>query len=181
MAMDYCIEDEARLYAWDLVQRCNFGKRGKFDGDMVRQYTGVLAETFVADLLGCPRPVAAGGPDGGVDFLIYEKRIDLKVMGRNGSPSPYMVNNLLAAQVDGGETCVYLFGSLNKQNCVLTLVGWLKKIELQRAWLVREGVVRERKDGTRFAMACDSYEVPSRGLHPFTNATTFVTEMGMFC
>ena len=45
------ITEEQIRYTQDLIESCNFGNRGKFDGDMSKQLIGMLGQTVVADYL----------------------------------------------------------------------------------------------------------------------------------
>ena len=45
------ITDEQIEYATYLVNNCNYGRRGKFDGDKSKQLVGMLAQTVLADYL----------------------------------------------------------------------------------------------------------------------------------
>ncbi len=47
---------EQKKYATDLVNNYNFGNRGLGDGSKEMQYTGMLGQTILADLLKLPRP-----------------------------------------------------------------------------------------------------------------------------
>lgn len=178
--VDYPLSDEQCAYAWQLVNKCNFGKRGKFDGNKERQYTGILGQVAVADLLEYPRPTAGDTWDHGIDFIVGDKKIDLKTMMRNGPTRLSMVSNLSGLQVEQGETGVYLFSSINRTNRVLTIIGWLKKIELDRKMFLPQGTPRRRQDGTTFELWCDTYEVPNRAMHEWTSPDRFIMDMQMF-
>lgn len=180
---EFCVEvsQEQREYAVRLVNACNFAKRGRFDGSKLKQCAGILAQVVVGDLLGLPRPEQSEGSDGGIDFMVYDKGIDLKTMLMSVDPKPYMVNNLSALQVDDHhETDVYLFACANKTTGMLFLRGWLKKTELDRHWLLFKGTPRPRSDGTSFELYCDTYEIPQKALHPFGSPEKFLSDMTMF-
>ena len=49
------ITNEQIEYATYLVNNCNYGRRGKFDGDKSKQLVGMLAQTVLADYLKQPR------------------------------------------------------------------------------------------------------------------------------
>jgi hypothetical protein len=180
VGIEYPISDEQRVFSWDLVCRKNFGQRGNFDGDKRKQYTGILAQTVVADLLGVARPEISADWDHGIDYVVGGKKIDIKAMGRTRDPAPYMVNNLVASQVSAGETDVYLFASVNVDVPNVTVIGWMKKIDIPRSAHISEGVERTRSDGTRFATRADMFEIPNASLVPWESPGTFEVSMTMF-
>ena len=70
------ITNEQIEYATYLVNNCNYGRRGKFDGDKSKQLVGMLAQTVLADYLKQPRPDTSVGFDGGYDYIINNKKVE---------------------------------------------------------------------------------------------------------
>ena len=176
------IEDEQRLFAWNLINKVNFGQRGREDGTPAQQYAGVLGEVVFADFMGLERPQGKGY-DYGTDFVIGGANIDLKTMGRDFSVKYHWVNNLKKCQFDfNKETDVYLFSSINKITKVFEILGWMKKYEITprnpEIKFLDKGTPRERDDGTKFDTTGDLIEIPIKLLHPFVSPDIFVMEMG---
>ena len=92
------ITNEQIEYATYLVNNCNYGRRGKFDGDKSKQLVGMLAQTVLADYLKQPRPDTSVGFDGGYDYIINNKKVDVKCMARKGYMIGNYVHNLIAYQ-----------------------------------------------------------------------------------
>lgn len=169
---------DQRKLAFALVKTVNYGQRGEFDGNRERQYTGILGEIALADLLGLPRPVAKKGYDNGIDFEIAGQKIDLKTMGRTTYVKPYFVNNLIVQQVGQSQTDVYLFASINKTTNEIEFCGYIKKNFLDRKWIKEKSAKRTRADGTTFETGMEIYEVPMSALIPF-NRHSFLAEIDM--
>ena len=159
---DIPITKEQKEYTWKLVKSCNFGNRGKFDGDLERQYTGILGQTVMADGLKEKRPDGTEGFDNGIDFVIMGKNVDLKTMGRTTEVRPSYVNNLVASQCKYA-TQFYVFSSINKKTNKITFIGVLPKKNLEKYFL-KEGTERTRHDRTKFKIKTDMYEIPNKDL-----------------
>lgn len=164
---DVGVTKEQREYAWNLVQHHNFGRRGNFDGDKERQYTGILGQTIMADGLELPRPSGIEGFDNGVDFTILGQNVDLKTIGRTTKPkwNPRWVNNLVASQLRY-ETDFYIFSSIHKIDRIFTVVGMLPKAAVLRMAPLPVGAERKRHDGTTFLLGTETYEIPNTELTP---------------
>jgi len=170
------ITDEQKIHAWTLVEKTNYGRRGEADGTKTMQYTGLLGEVCFADIMDLPRPVAKDGWDGGIDFVIEGKKIDLKTMGRTVCVTAHFVNNLIASQVRAGQTDIYLFASINTGTGIIEFIGWLPKSRLRPEWIVRKGTPRRRDNGTQFETRADMYEIQNQfffGFSPYSFATQF--------
>jgi hypothetical protein len=147
------------------VEHNNLGKRpDDSNGTKEQQLVGVIGQNMVAHALGLPFMQPSNTHDGGVDFVIGGKKIDIKTMGRTITPTLKYVNNLIASQtrfdVDG-----YIFASLNKNTNVLTICGWLPKATfLWFAKLYEKGTLRERSNGTTFELKADTYEIENEDL-----------------
>lgn len=171
------ITDKQKAYAWELVNKTNFGKRGVFDGDKEKQYTGMLGQTVMADGICHKRPTGEGGFDNGVDFVIATLNVDLKTMGRTVEVAKHFVNNLVASQVKYA-THVYVFASINKESSVFTINGFLKKEDMQQFFLPK-GTTRSRDDGSTFSLAADMYEIPNHKLERAYSWTQLVDRIAL--
>ena len=166
--------DEQRHYSWDLVCKNNYGQRSSGNGNKEQQYTGILAETVLADALGHERPKATGF-DNGIDFTCSGKHVDLKTISRKTYTKPFYRNVVFASQLKY-ETDVYLFASLHKVDRVLEVVGWIRKANISRAHLKPKGSQRKREDGKIVEYYADQYEILCKELVPF-DTYTFETEL----
>lgn len=165
------INTEQKEYAWKLVNSTNFGKRGYDDGRKEDQYTGILGEVVMADVLGMARPDGLGGNDHGIDFRICEKNIDLKTMGRNYPVKDYFTNNLKPHQVSAPNcmTDLYLFSSINKMDSVMTFIGYFKKDNIEDRHLIPAGTPRPRGKSEPMISLYDNYEIDCCELSPVNN------------
>jgi hypothetical protein len=137
----------------------NFGKRGVADGNKQQQMIGIVGQSVVSDLFGLPLVDGSTGPDGGMDILYRDIKIDVKTMGRKVAVKPHYVNNFLSIQKHF-PTDLYLFTSLNKSTNVLTVIGWTTKQAMMRdADFYKKGQFRQRDDGSRFRTFSDLFEV----------------------
>ena len=131
------ITDEQIEYATYLVNNCNYGRRGKFDGDKSKQLVGMLAQTVLADYLKQPRPDTSEGFDGGYDYIINNKKVDVKCMARKGYMIGNYVHNLgymignyvhnLIAYQKNYNVDYYIFTSLNTTTNELEVCGVINK------------------------------------------------------
>lgn len=158
------VTNEQKEYAKRIVAYSNLGKRGKADGNKSEQLTGVIGQTVAADLLGLPRPVGGEGFDGGVDFVINNKRVDVKTMTRTTDMKMDYVHNFIGYQksyiVD-----YYIFLSYNKEKDEITFCGCIdKKSFFDKADFFREGAKRYRNDGTYFFSKAPLYEIKQHQL-----------------
>lgn len=162
MVLDILIKTEQKEYAWDLVKRVNFGKRGEFDGDREQQYTGILGEVIFADIFGFTRPDGSGGFDNGVDFTHKGIKIDLKTMGRTVDVmlNKDFVNNLISSQTEYDTDC-YIFASINKASGEFQVVGYYMKKWGFENYRIKKGSERKRHDGTTFKTEVEMFEIPN--------------------
>ncbi len=163
-------KDWAECYAYDLVSSCNFGKRkGPHvkNGTLKEQYYGMLAQTIMCWKLGCELPSPSDGSDGGVDFIINNKKVDLKTMIRTSDvDTGYMIGNLMKSQTINSSTDYYVFASFNISKNALELVGFCKKEEVAAiSTEVKAGTIRKNRAGKEIIIGQDIYEVDYRKLH----------------
>jgi hypothetical protein len=147
------------------VENNNLGHRpDNTNGNKEQQMVGVIGQNMMAMALNEPFMKPSTAHDGGVDFVIAGKKIDIKTMGRTVTPTLKYVNNLIASQtkfdVDG-----YVFSSLNTSNSKLTICGWLPKVSfLFFAKFYEKGTIRERTNNTSFELKADTYEIENDDL-----------------
>lgn len=152
------ITDEQIEYATYLVNNCNYGRRGKFDGDKSKQLVGMLAQTVLADYLKQPRPDISVGFDGGYDYIINNKKVDVKCMARKGYVIGNYVHNLIAYQKNY-DVDYYIFTSLNTTTNELEVCGVIGKEQFfSKADLYEKGTVRY-KGRTAFTLEAPTYEL----------------------
>ena len=125
---DLKVTDEQKIYAKRLVTQYNFGNRGVANGNQQEQYIGILGQTVFADLLNMIRPSGKGGFDGGFDFFINHKRVDVKTMGRTVAVKDFYVHNFIGLQKDFNVD-FYVFCSYNRKKDILTICGYVSKDE----------------------------------------------------
>ena len=154
--IDYCTQQ---------TEQHNFGQRSTANGTKEQQRTGLIGQSMVMALFGAGQVSGEDGCDGGLDVLYAGRRIDVKTMGRTTSVQPHYTNNFLALQA-AYKTDAYVFCSYNKNNCELTVCGWVTKDELAaRRRFYPKGTIRQRSDGTTFETFADLYEIDNCNLH----------------
>ena len=167
------ITDEQIEYATYLVNNCNYGRRGKFDGDKSKQLVGMLAQTVLADYLKQPRPDTSEGFDGGYDYIINGKKVDVKCMSRKGYMIGNYVHNLIAYQKNY-DVDYYIFTSLNTTTNELEVCGVINKEQFfSKADLYEKGTVRH-KGKTAFTLEAPTYELKQYKLHLLGNVDDVV-------
>ena len=167
------ITDEQIEYATYLVNNCNYGRRGKFDGDKSKPLVGMLAQTVLADYLKQPRPDTSEGFDGGYDYIINGKKVDVKCMSRKGYVIGNYVHNLIAYQKNY-DVDYYIFTSLNTTTNELEVCGVINKEQFfSKADLFEKGTVRH-KGKTAFTLEAPTYELKQYKLYLLGNVDDVV-------
>lgn len=162
------IKQNVITYCKELLKTTNFGQRGVDDGNYLEQLRGIIGQSVILDLLDLP-PLEPAGFDGGVDMIWNQKRYDIKSMGRNCAPKPYFVNNLIGHQKDY-TVDRYMFLSLNRNDLMLTICGWIdKKDFFNTASFYPKNTKRTRSDGTFFNTKADLYELENSKLNQINN------------
>lgn len=158
------ISNEQIEYARHLVNNCNYGNRGKFDGDKSKQLVGMLAQTVLADYLRQPRPDTSVGFDGGYDYIINGKKVDVKCMSRKGYVIGNYVHNLVAYQKKY-DVDYYIFTSLCTATNELEVCGVISKEDFYKmSKFYPEGTTRY-KGHTAFQLQAPIYEIQQYRLH----------------
>ena len=147
------------------VENNNLGHRPDgSNGTKEQQLVGVIGQNMMALALGKPFMQPSESHDGGVDFTLFNKTIDIKTMGRTVTPKLDYVNNLIASQTKFDVDC-YVFASLNTTNSKLTICGWLPKATFTFfAKFYEKGTIRERTNSTSFELKADTYEIQNEDL-----------------
>ncbi len=161
---DLQVSQEQYEYAENMVNRFNFGQRGYGDGNKKEQLTGIVGQTVFADLLGVERPNGETGFDGGYDFNIKGKTVDIKTMSRSVPMRDYFVHNFIGYQRTY-EVDYYIFASFNTKTNILTICGCIdKETFFKRADFFEQGSIRQRADGTTFRTFAPLYEIKQKEL-----------------
>ena len=147
------------------VENNNLGRRpDNSNGTKEQQMVGVIGQNMMAMALNEPFMQPSTFHDGGVDFVITGKKIDIKTMGRTVTPTLKYVNNLIASQAKF-DVDAYVFSSLNTSNSKLTICGWLPKVSfLFFAKFYEKSTIRERTNSTSFELKADTYEIENDDL-----------------
>ena len=174
----YASSAEQKEYAWRLVCGTNFGHRGEFDGDRRHQYAGMLGQTILADAFGLPRPVDLFRQDGGTDFVVGGKEVDLKTALRRTEFGRRWPVNLKASQFEFGDARVYLFASMLESDASLNVIGWIKKIDVRREWRKDAGTPYGPSSSGRYPT--DTIVIPAAALAEYGGEEPFFHAMTMF-
>ena len=159
------LTDEVRNYANRQVSIKNFGVRSAgFNGNRIRQYTGIVGECMIHKALDRDLPNYNSGSLI-EDLKINNKKVDVKTMARNVDMRDFYVHNFVGYQKDR-ENDVLLFNSINKKTGNVQICGWLpKKKFLERASFFDKGSERKRTDGTSFITQAPLYEIENNKLN----------------
>lgn len=148
-----------------LCKHVNYGQRGEFDGSLRKQMIGLAGQCHIMDMMEFELPKITHEADGGVDINYNGLTIDVKTMERKVEPKPNYVNNVVGLQ-SHYKTNAYIFCSINTQNKMLTVCGWLDKSKfLELATFTPKGEKRYRSDGSSFETKADLYELENSSLN----------------
>jgi hypothetical protein len=121
------LREDLCKFAWDTVKKRNFGNRSiGANGNKEQQYTGILGETVIYDIVYGKLPEY--NEAGIVDIVINGKKIDIKTMGRTVYMKPDYVHNFMGYQKDFPND-IYMFNSIVKNERIIQICGWLPKEE----------------------------------------------------
>jgi hypothetical protein len=163
----------------DQLKKYNFGKRGEADGDYEKQLVGIIGQSVVSDICGLPLIDGSKGFDGGEDIRIGNYIVDIKTMGRKSRVRKEYVSNFYSLQKNY-NTDIYIFASLNKNNHILTVVGWIPKNEFfEKSKFFKTGEKRYRRDGTDFLLTTDLYEIENKYLRIVFDADHMMNQIYM--
>ena len=102
------IKQEIKKHCWEQLKDYNFGQRNEHNGDIKKQYVGIVAQSVVMDFFGLGYVDGSLGYDGGVDLTYAGKTYDVKAMRRNVDVKDHYVNNFLKVQ-ENYNVDVYIF------------------------------------------------------------------------
>ena len=166
---DITVTDKQIEYAEEMVKKFNFGQRGYGDGNKKEQLTGIIGQTVFSDEIKAARPTGATGFDGGKDFIINGKKIDIKTMTRSVPMRSYFVHNFIGYQKNY-EVDYYIFASFNTTNKKLTICGIIDKENFfEKSTFFAKGSIRKRSDGTTFETFAPLYEIKQTALVSLNN------------
>lgn len=167
--------------AWAIANDRKFIPRGNHDGNPTERYAVILGQIMVADVLEVERPTGFGNFDGGVDFFISGKVIDLKTIARNTPFFRYMNGLVMESQyLSNKKTDVYLFASINRRERILTIVGWIKKFDIRRDQLRAEGTTELLWRKYPVTYSSDTYSILTNAMVPWKGPEDFIFQMSMF-
>lgn len=123
------------LYSNFMVEKTNYGQRtgNTKNGTKEEQRMGILAQNVMAMYLKQPFVKEGDGFDGGHDYLIEGKKIDLKTCGRNFDLNMEYVHNLIGRQLDL-DADFYLCASFNKKENLLQISALIPKEIVKLFW-----------------------------------------------
>lgn len=157
------IKEETIIDATTYVDKRVIGKRKSFNGNRTNQVVGITGEFIVADVLGLERP-KGNGFDGGWDFCIGNKLIDVKTVGRTTETRSDYHSNVIEAQMHFKATH-FLFCALNKTNRNFTIVGFISKEDfLKKADYYKKGDEYTRVNGDKMILNAAGYFIKNEEL-----------------
>jgi len=136
-----------------------------YAGTKEQQMVGFIGETVICDKFGFLRPDPLKY-DGGFDIYLFEKKIDIKTMGRTTAVQDWYVHNLMDHQREHPADC-FIFCSHNKSSGILTICGFISKKEFFRlAKFYEKGMLRTMSSGKQFPAKGDMYEIRQDQIMP---------------
>jgi hypothetical protein len=85
------VKEGIKEYCKDQIARYNFGMRSQANGTPEQQYTGILGQCTILDLLGKDLINGEDGCDDGEDLNFEGLSVDVKTMGRTKDVRPPFV------------------------------------------------------------------------------------------
>jgi|TARA_R110000823_G_scaffold315020_1_gene445329 hypothetical protein len=163
------LTDKIRQYAINKVTIKNFGQRSAgFNGKRTEQYTGILGECVLHEVLDRPWPTYV---DGNLleDLIINNCTVDVKTMARTVDIRDFYVHNFVGYQKD--RPCdVLLFNSINKNTRTTQICGWIPKKEfLEKADFFPKGSTQHRANGTSFITEAPLHTLQQKFLNQINN------------
>lgn len=157
------IKEETIIDATTYVDKRVIGKRKSFNGNRTNQVVGITGEFIVADVLGLERP-KGDGFDGGWDFCIGNKLIDVKTVGRTTDVRSNYHSNVIEAQMNYKATH-FLFCSLNKTKRNFTICGFISKDDFKaKAKYYKKGEEFTRVNGDKMVLNASGYFIENKEL-----------------
>ena len=158
------LREDLCKFAWDIVKKRNFGNRSiGANGNKEQQYTGILGETVIYDIVYGKLPEY--NEAGIVDIVINGKKVDIKTMGRTVYMKPDYVHNFMGYQKDFPND-IYMFNSIVKNERIIQICGWLPKDEFfMKSSFYEKGEDRFRTNGTSLKAKAPLYEIKNKELN----------------
>ena len=158
------LREDLCKFAWDTVNKRNCGNRSiGANGNKEQQYTGILGETVIYDIVYDKLPEY--NEAGTVDIVINGKKVDIKTMGRTVYMKPDYVHNFVGYQKDFPND-IYIFNSIVKKDRTIQICGWLPKDEFfLKCNFYKKGEDRFRTDGSSFKTKAPLYEIKNKELN----------------
>jgi hypothetical protein len=144
----------------EIVRNHNFGMRASdTNGTKTQQLYGIIAQNSILFAYGLPLVKPSEGWDGGFDLELFGQRIDVKTKNRVVPTTLDYEASVVKEQIKY-DVQLYLFTSLNTQNCELTICGWISKDDLLcKARMYKRGDVIKLGYGKSFVCRLDTYQV----------------------
>ena len=158
------LREDLCKFAWDTVNKRNFGNRSAgANGSKEQQYTGILGETVIYDIVYGKLPEY--NEAGTVDIVINGKKIDIKTMGRTVYMKANYVHNFVGYQKNFPND-IYIFNSIVKNERIIQICGWLPKDEFfMKSSFYEKGEDRFRTNGTSLKAKAPLYEIKNKELN----------------
>lgn len=158
---DFILKQSIALSSCSKMGNRNDGSDGTYE----QQLFGVIGQNILLNAAGKKLMQPSVGHDGGVDLFLFDKKFDVKTMGRSVDPKIDFVNNFMESQikfdVDG-----YIFTSINKVAMRIAICGWLPKQDLEvKSMRFSKGERRTRNDGSFFDCKANMLEVSNENLN----------------
>lgn len=150
----------------ELVEKVNYGKRGRFDGKKKRQFLGMICENVVRDYYGAEwsKPITTW--DGGWDFMWKEMKTDVKSTAYKGSPKINHRYTIIEDQIKYDAEC-FIFAYFNELERIVTITGWITKPDfLKKALYRKEGEKIMATQNRYFFSDANCHEIKILDLNP---------------
>lgn len=146
--------------------KTNLGKRGEFDGSNRKQFIGIIAENTVRNYYGFELMQKQDGWDGGFDILWNGLKTDIKSTERKWFPKKHWHSSVPQMQIKY-KSEAYIFTSLNVENKVLTICGWITKKEFTEKSIFNKKGNKMFGDKGNFSVSTvSSYQIKYLDLNP---------------
>ena len=166
MVINLEIKDHLKKYAWDLVNKHDFGSGLKRAGKKMMQFRGILGECVICDVMDYPLTTGEK-PDGGIDFINrWNVTWDIKTVGRSSLIQPHYHLNYYADQFNHAAD-YFLFGSMYKLE-LLQVCGYIPSRDLLKAGKHYAPFEKSPKDdGTNYVCPFETIQIIQKDLIQF--------------
>lgn len=162
------------LYTNYLCEQTNFGNRSgnTRNGSYEEQKMGILAQNIVAMYLKNPVLDEFSGFDGGFDYVVEDKKIDLKTVGRKCDLNMEYAHNLMGEQLKY-DCDFYLCASFNKKDNLLQISALVPKEAVKLFWKHYDSKTKSYNAVGKEIGGTDRYEVADYLLNADWQVNTF--------